>query len=159
MRLETATDNDCVAASLAMLFEVDVIFIKNQLFSAVPDYPFQAPWDELPRVPSMEEIVDWAWTRQRSAMVPFPYAPDCSPHPNCPGVLVWPNDEPDKVFAHHLSYGQGVIEGVVTDTGKGHMVAWDGKVIHDPRGYMYSMNTIDKFDFKPSRFWLTVRSR
>jgi hypothetical protein len=160
MRLETATNNDCVAASLAMLLlDVDIVFIKDQLFPPVPEYPFQAPWDDVPRVPSMEEIVDWMWTKWNVAMVPFPYNPQCSPHPNCPGVPVWPNDEPDKIFAHQLSYGGGVIEGVVTETGKGHMVAWDGKVIYDPRGYIYSPNVVDKFGFQPTRFWLAVEAK
>lgn len=155
MRLETATNNDCVAASLAMLFDLPIDHIKGELFPSPTQYPFPEPWDGLPRVPSMEEIVHWAYRHRKVGLVPFPYHPYCSPHPDCPGVAVWPDQNPDKVFAGQLSHGKGVIEGV-TETGSGHMVAWDGTVIYDPRGYLYSLNVVAKFGFEPSRFWLAV---
>jgi hypothetical protein len=72
---------------------------------------------------------------------------------------VWPDDDPNEVFEGQLSHGKGVIEGVITSTAKGHMVAWDGAVIYDPRGYMYSLNVANKFDFSPSRFWLAVEAK
>jgi hypothetical protein len=113
----------------------------------------------MPKVPSMEELVAWAYRKQRTGLVPFPFHPHCSPHPNCPGVPVWPDDDPNEVFEGQLSHGKGVIEGVITSTAKGHMVAWDGAVIYDPRGYMYSLNVANKFDFSPSRFWLAVEAK
>ena len=155
MRLEIAGDNDCTAASLAMLFNMASGYIKKELFPPLPQYPFPKPWDDLPMVPSMEMVCDWAWRKQRIALVPFPYHPHCSPHPDCPSIPVWPNDDPDEIFTEQLAYGRGVIEGAV-EPELGHIVAWDGKVIYDPRGYIYSLNVADKFNFKPTRFWLAV---
>lgn len=158
MQLIVATNNDCVAAALAMLFEVKKDYIKKELFSFLTHHSFQEPWDNFPMVPSMEMICDWAYRERGVGLVPFPYHPHCSPHPDCPGIPVWPADTPDKIFRGQLSYGQGVIEGI-TESGApdcGHMVAWNGTVIYDPRGYMYSSNVADKFGFTPSRFWLAV---
>jgi hypothetical protein len=163
MNLVHSFSNDCVAASLAMLFGCDIEAIKHELFSNLM-HPFPAPWDCLPKVPDMNVICDWAWGHRRTALVPFEYDPYCSPDVNCPTVPVWPIS-PNKpgsaefAFSRALGYGSGLLEGVVVDGERGHMCAWDGNVVYDPRGYIYSRNiALDKFDYRIRRFWLAVRA-
>jgi hypothetical protein len=148
--------NECVVGSLAMLLGVAPEFIRRQICHNPPIYPFPAPWDEYPLVPSMEIICDWAYSHMNVAMVPFPYNPLCTPHEDCPPTPVW-DDDADVVFEGQLEYGTGLIEGTV-DGAHGHMVAWDGSVIYDPRGYCYSLNIAEKHGFTPARFWLCVKT-
>ncbi|RLB69014.1 MAG: hypothetical protein DRH04_05920, partial [Deltaproteobacteria bacterium] len=50
--------NDCVYASLAMVFDMDMAQVKRDL--PMEHGVFPAPWEGLPKVPSMDEIVEWA---------------------------------------------------------------------------------------------------
>jgi len=156
MRLITSSDNDCVAASLAMLFDMDIEFVKRQLFFDPPYYPFPAPWDNCPMVPSMELICDWAYSFHEIALVPFPFDPVCAPHPDCTPVSVWP-DDPTTVFKHQLGYGPGLLEGLFG--GAGHMCAWDGDTVFDPHGYTYPVESCHKLGYTLTRFWLAVHGR
>lgn len=156
MRLIEATDNDCVAASLAMVFRLAIETVKRELFTGLT-HPFPDPWSHLPKVPAMVQICDWVASSHRASLTPYPYNPTCAPHPDCPPVMVYAH--PDTAFQAQLNRGQGVIEGRVAK-GKGHMVAWDGNVIYDPRGYCYSLNVaVSKFGFTPSQFWLVREDR
>jgi hypothetical protein len=156
MNLVTARNNDCVAASLAMAFDINAGEIKSTLFTGLPK-PFPAPWNELPKVPDMNVICNWAWGTKKIALVPFEYNPKCTPHKDCPPVPVW--EDPDGAFAQALSYGEGLLEGVKIKAERGHMCAWDGQAIYDPRGCIYSRNVAEAyFDFRIRRFWLLVKS-
>lgn len=157
MNLITSSNNSCVAASLAMLFDCSIDIIKSELFSSLL-YPFPAPWSHLPKVPDMNVICDWAWNNRRVALVPFEYNPYCSPAADCPPIPVWPESgDVEKAFSRALGYGAGLLEGLV-DEKRGHMCAWSGNVVHDPRGYSYSRNVAkSKFGFHIIRFWLAVQ--
>ena len=162
MKLITSNNNDCVAASLAMLFDVDLSYVETRLFANLPK-PFPGQWADLPKVPDMNVICDWAWQR-RTALIPFEYDPQCTPHKDCPPVSAYPRttSSPHKTghaqFKIQLDYGPGLIEGVITGREVGHMCAWDGKVIHDPRGYCYSYHIAqEKFDYRVTRFWLAAK--
>jgi len=156
--------NDCVLAALSMLFDASPSRIHQDLFTDL-FFPFPDPWAHLPKVPDMNVICDYALWKQDVALVPFELDPLCSPHKDCPPVPVWPrckvaSSEGPRMFEQSLRRGEGLIEGVVIGKELGHMVAWDGTVILDPRGYCYSLNVaVDKFNFQPRRFWLAVSTR
>jgi hypothetical protein len=151
MRLIKSDNNDCVAASLAMVFNLYYPDVQRDLLEIQPlEFPFRRPYDQLPKVVSMEQVCEWAAFRLFT-LIPFPWNPMCSPHPDCPPVPVW--DDPDEMFDQAMRRGPGLLEGLVGD--KGHMVAWDGNVVYDPRGYCYSLNMAqDRFNFVETRFWL-----
>lgn len=56
-------------------------------------------------------------------------------------------------FQESLRLGQGVIFGILKET-MPHAVAWDGKVVFDPRGYHWSF---PNSEFKPLFFFLVQR--
>jgi len=154
MRLQLSTDKACVPASLGMVLDINQRVIKEDLMPNPPVYPFPAPWDKCPLVPSMDKVCDWCWDERKVALIPFVYDPQCTPHVNCPPQPVWQKD-PMRVFERQLAYGPGLLEGTVE--GVGHMCAWDGQTIFDPRGYTYSRNVASsKFDYLIARFWLAV---
>jgi hypothetical protein len=158
--------DDCVAAALAMVFDVSLGYIKAELFTDLM-FPFPEPWDKLPKVPDMNVICDYAMGQQGVALVPFELDPLCSPHVDCKPVPVWPRSKTATArgpwkFEIALRKGPGLIEGTLTRNGNqlGHMVAWDGTVIYDPRGYCYSTNVaMPRFNFQPRRFWLAISTR
>jgi hypothetical protein len=164
MKLITTTNNDCVAASLAMLFDVDLGYIETLLFTALTK-PFSGQWSGFPKVPDMNIICDWACQRG-TALVPFEYDPQCTPHKSCPPVSVYPqttrcpHETADAAFDKQMEYGPGLIEGTIIGREVGHMCAWDGKVIYDPRGYCYTRNVAkEKFGYQITRFWLAVKGK
>jgi hypothetical protein len=158
--------DDCVAAALAMVFDASYDRVSRDLFSDMM-YPFPEPWADLPKVPDMNVICDYAIGEWFTALVPCELDPVCSPHIDCPPVKVWPRSKSggqggELQFEWALRRGPGLIEGSLVGTGKqlGHMVAWNGQVVYDPRGYCYSMNVaVDKFNFQPRRFWLAINTR
>lgn len=157
MRLIKQAKDGCVYASLAMVLgeTLEGVYHNFQPWKLEDKYPFPSPWDELPRVPSMHEICEIAIRHYLMAFVPFEYDPEVTPHPDCPAIKVWDNAR--EVFNLQLRRGKGLIEGLKDN--KGHMVAWNGTVVYDPRGYMYSLNVSDKFYFEPRRFWLAVNTK
>ena len=162
MNLITTNNNDCVAASLAMLFETSLTYVKAELFTNLPK-PFSGQWWDLPKVPDMNVICDWAWKR-RTALVPFECDPQCTPHKDCPPVPVYPRTTKHKEglgvweFNNQMAYGPGLIEGTIIGQEVGHMCAWDGKIVYDPHGYCYSRNAAkEKFGYQITRFWLAVK--
>lgn len=140
----------CVAASLAMAFNIELNCVVEDLFSEL-EYPFEAPFESFPKVPDMNQIVDWAWTQFSIAMIPFEYKPVCTPHERCKSVPVWKDGE--TMFRKQLGYGVGVIE-VEKAGGGGHLVAWDGNQVFDPDGYRYDFEAMKSFEYEPRRFWL-----
>jgi hypothetical protein len=145
-----------------MLFDVDTDYVKNHLFICLTK-PFPDLWADFSKVPDMNVICDWAWQRG-TALVPFEYAPQCAPHSSCPPVSVYPlttsspHETADWQFDKQVAYGPGLFEGITIGREVGHMCAWDGKVIHDPRGYCYSRNVAkEKFGYQITRFWLAVK--
>ncbi len=164
MRLVTSNNNDCVAASLSMLLGCSIDSIKNQLFTNLPK-PFPGQWAPFPKVPDMNIICDWVWGVYQIALVPFEYNPQSTPHRHCPPESVYPpttifqSVTADYAFNNQMSHGPGLIEGQ-TKGEVGHMCAWDGNVIYDPRGYCYSRNiATEKFGYRVTRFWLAVRGK
>lgn len=163
MRMVEQENNGCVYASLAMVLNepLQTICHNFKTWELQDSHPFPAPWDGCPRVPSMHEICDEAIKHFKTAFVPFEFDPEVAPHPDCPPIKVWtptrsnPHRTASVVFNNQLRRGPGLIEGMKGD--KGHMVAWDGSVVYDPRGYCYSINVAGRFDFSPRRFWLSVK--
>ncbi len=158
--------NGCVYASLAMVLNEKLETITRHFntwgYEQGQMYPFLGEWETLPRVPSMHEICEVAMFHYDTGFVPFQRDPEVAPHPDCPPIRVWEHIQNRSVdaegmFRAQLSRGPGLIEGFKDDTG--HMVAWDGSIIYDPRGYCYSPNVADRFDFEPRRFWLAVRTK
>lgn len=167
MKLIRGNKYDCVACSLAMVMEGPTReHIAAMLFSSRAATPFPEPWDKLPKVPDMNFVCDWAWHDYKVAFVPFERNPVCSPAPECPSVPVWPMEgtkdhttTPEQAFRRQLSYGTGLLEGTRPSRGLGHMCAWDGQAIYDPRGHVYLLeDALEHFDFVPLRFWLAVYS-
>jgi len=159
MKLKLQETNGCVYASLAMVLNLEpaAVYSIFKHWKFEENLPFEGEWKDVPRVPSMEEICDLAFRHCHTAFVPFPLDPKASPHESCKPVSVW--KEPQAKFLGQLAWGRGLIEGINTTNGRGHMVAWDGNVVYDPRGYCYSMNVADKFNFEPRRFWLVVSTK
>jgi len=138
-----------------MLLGTGMRSIRADLTPEPLTYPFPAPWDKYPAAPSMDKICDWCWTKKQVALVPFNYAPLCTPHVDCPPQPVWSGDQM-AMFERQLAYGPGLLEGSIAGA-VGHMCAWDGQTIFDPRGYTYSRNVaLNKFDFLVDGFWLGV---
>ena len=157
MKLITSTDKyDCVAVSMAMLLGVSVAHVKSLVWPDPLEYPFPAPWDTLPKIPSMEVICEWMLFSHDIALVPFPHNPVCTPDvTRCPPVPVY-DEDPDTVFNRQLELGPGLLEGVRA-RGSAHMCAWDGQAVFDPRGHIYSLNITHLHDFVPTRFWLAKK--
>jgi hypothetical protein len=165
MKLITTNNNDCVAASLAMLIDAPLGYVKIELFTALTK-PFPGQWSGFLKVPDMNVICDWLWGERYTALTPFEYDPQCTPHRSCPPVSVYPrttsrpHETADGAFSKQMDYGPGLIEGTIIGREVGHMCAWDGKAIHDPRGYIYSRNVAkEKFGYQISRFWLAVKGK
>ena len=156
MNLIRSSKNQCVAASVGMLFEWKLEALADfPLFDITCyQYPFPHPWSHLPKVASMVEICEWAITVTGCGLVPFPRNPTCVPSAKCPSTPVFKDGEAS--FLTHLSYGAGLLEGIVS---VGHMCAWDGLKVYDPRGYTYQIEDAPAYDFAPSRFWLKVEKR
>ncbi len=157
MNLIQSSKNQCVAASVGMLFEWKLEELAGfQLFDITRhQYPFPRPWSHLPKVASMEEICGWAFSIVGCGLVPFPRNPTCAPSADCPPQPVFKDGE--GVFRSHLSFGAGLLEGLIKD--RGHMCAWDGLKVYDPRNHIYQIEDADDYDFTPSRFWLSVPAR
>jgi hypothetical protein len=156
MNLIRQGDNECMAASVAMVFDKRLESVNTfSLFNPYCySFPFPVPWHQSPKVASMDEICDWAYSIFGAGLVPFPRNPGCSPTEKCSMVPVWPDGE--GKFLEHLSYGPGLLEGHVEHM-RGHMCAWDGKKVYDPRGYTYSFENADGYNFTATRFWLKVQ--
>jgi hypothetical protein len=156
MQLIRQRDAGCVAASVAMVFETRLNYVDTfSLFNPYCySFPFPSPWHKLPKVASMDELCDWAYSMFKVGLVPFPRNPGCSPSEKCPDVAVWPDGE--GKFLEHLSYGVGLLEGHVEHM-RGHMCAWNGEKVYDPRGHTYSFANASDFDFTATRFWLKVQ--
>jgi hypothetical protein len=142
----------CVAATLSMVTSKPLEDIIRELFTGLP-HPFPTPWSSLPKVPCMTEICEWAWTTAKIGLVPFDRCPTCSVAPECPPVAVWSDGE--SRWLKHLSFGPGLLEGIVRGD-RGHMCAWDGQVILDPRGYKYTWDDRHNYKYDAHRFWLVV---
>jgi hypothetical protein len=156
MHLIRQGDAGCVAASIAMVFDMPLEVVEyHYLFNpCCRSFPFPSPWHRSPMVASMDEVCDWAHNNFKVGLVPFPRNPGCSPAEECPAVPVWPDGE--GKFLVHLSYGIGLLEGHVEHM-RGHMCAWDGEKVYDPRGHTYSFANASDFDFTATRFWLKVQ--
>jgi hypothetical protein len=152
MYLKTGTKYGCVYATLAMLLDKEPKQIEKE-FNPNGMKFFNSVWPKLPIVPSKPEIVDWLW-HQGYAVVDFVRDPKMKPHVEAPAVSVHENSE--EVFKQQLSYGVGFLEGF---TKLGHMCAWDGERIYDPRGYVYSYENAYKYCFEPESFSMVVKCR
>jgi hypothetical protein len=157
------TGFDCAAASIAMVVGTSLGKVKSDLFSDLRK-PFTGKWAHIPQVPDMNIICDFALRTWGLALVPFEYMPTSTPHKDCPPVSVYPrntkvlNSTPEFNWRRQLAQGPGLIEGTIIGKELGHMVAWTGKEIYDPRGYIYSLNVaVERFQFQVRRFWLALR--
>jgi hypothetical protein len=158
MNLIQGSKNQCVAASVGMLFEWELEELACfALFDITRhQYPFPHPWSHLPKVASMEEICEWAFSVTGHGLVPFPRDPTCAPSADCPPQPVFKDGE--RAFRNQLVFGAGLLEGRINGR-LGHMCAWDGMKVYDPRGYIYQIENADDFEFTPTRFWLSVPAR
>jgi hypothetical protein len=156
MNLKRCGENGCLAASVAMLLGVRVDDIERiGLFNPCRyEYPFPAPWARMPKVATMDEVCEWMYKECKIGLVPFAHNPGCSAARECPMTPVWSDGR--KAFRRHLSYGAGLLEGHVEHM-RGHMCAWDGKKVYDPRGNTYRLEDALHYDFTPTRFWLKVQ--
>jgi len=144
--------NRCVAASLAMITNLSIETIVEELFTDLRK-PFEPPFQEFEKVPSMVEVCEWMHKNQLGSLMPFPKAPTCSVAITCTPVPVYENAE--AAWLDHIEFGSGLLEG---ETGRlGHMCAWDGYRVFDPRGYRYEIWDAPQFDFSPHTFWLHTR--
>lgn len=158
MKLIRSGKNQCVAASVGMLFEWKLEELADfPLFDIHSHlYPFPHPWADLPKVASMEQICEWAFLVARCGLVPFPKNPTCTPSADCPPQPVFKYGE--QVFRTQLGFGAGLLEGLIKGS-RGHMCAWDGLKVYDPRGYTYQIEEANDYSFTPTRFWLSVPAR
>lgn len=140
----------CSAASVAMLLNEEYNSIYK-LFQYEDKYPFPSPNDKLERVPSMEELCCIIWKKYKVGFMPFPKSLYCYPAPDSEPYFVWDGDDNFRSF---LDFGEGLLEGVSTNCG--HLCAWDGKEIYDPRGDVYKYEHASLFDFESTRFWLKI---
>lgn len=61
----------------------------------------------------------------------------------------------DRLLRRVMHNRVGIINGV-TNTGKGHTVAWDGKMILDPGGLKYRYRFAQDYNFNPIEFvWIS----
>lgn len=157
MKLELSGDYTCVHASLAMVCRLPTWEVAKGL----PLYfPFPPPYEGVPAGHSMVEVCRWLWADQGMMAMPFDRDPTVAICPGTPSVPVWGDGE--KMWRQHLGYGEGLLEGRTERLSggeqlyTGHMCAWDGKQILDPRGYKYELSAADDMGFYPERFWLVV---
>jgi hypothetical protein len=149
--MDLITSERCSAASISMLTGRPLDYILADLFGDL-EYPFPEPWQGMAKVPSMDEICQWMWDMRGEGLMPFNRDPVCSPHPKCPMVPVWRDGEAQ--WLRHLGYGPGLLEGVSANGG--HMCAWDGEQVFDPRGSVYPWADRLTCGFEAERFWLLV---
>jgi hypothetical protein len=133
-----------------MLLDEPVANVVSDLFSDL-DYPFNPPYEKYPRVPCMTEICEWMWEKSFGMLMPFERCPKVAISPRTASVSVWA-ELGEHRFQKHMRYGPGLLEGK-TDRA-GHMCAWDGKYVYDPRGYIYEWHYRTEHEFDAERFWL-----
>lgn len=119
----------------------------------IGEQPFPRPYEDFKVVPDKAVIFDLLWDRQRVALVSFECDPKCSPHENCPPISSW--KKPREKFLCQLGYGSGLLVGRTEACG--HMCAWNGQAVYDPRGFIYSFNLAVTMGFYPDEFWLAVK--
>jgi len=155
MRLIKSNKNNCVYASVAMLLGVSLDKAYELLHNKdakIGEKPFTGIYKDFEVVPDMAVICDSLWSKKRIGLTPFYFDPTCSPHPNCQPISTWKN--PKASFKLQLGFGSGLLEGKTEKCG--HMCAWDGQVIFDPRGHIYSYDLAEIMNFEINRFWLKV---
>jgi len=152
MKLIVSPDNfSCVAASLAMVTNISLDIVLEELFTDLP-CPFPPPWDEIPKVPTTDEIAFWLWTEHFHGIMPFNRNPTCSINSECPPIKVWSDEE--TMWQRQLTFGWGLLEGATVNGG--HLCAWDGSLVFDPRGYIYKWRDRLEYSFDAHRFWLLI---
>lgn len=76
-------------------------------------------------------------------------------------VPVYTLDVCELRFEHWLRItSRGVLTGTVqrsVGTQVGHAVAWDGKMIYDPRGHIYAFEDSAEHNFRPQTMWMLTK--
>lgn len=137
------SDWACLPTSFAMVLDMPVL----EVLEKIGHDGSEIVWPMLSnphnrRSFHIQEMIDLCWDLGK-LVVMFQTKPCNSPYPHIEPINVPMKFTPEERFKKLIHY-PGVFTGV-TNEGVGHAVAWDGRMIFDPKGKVYS-------DFKAAKF-------
>ncbi len=137
---------DCILAAAAMVMDIDLVELKKKIGHGGHEIIFpNSPEPYCRRGFHIQEIIDQAFQLNWSVMYiqrQFGLEPFIGDDPT---FII---DVHDKRLVAYLTSFPGIIAGV--NGNKNHAVAWDGKMIYDPSGRIYSLI---EFNYDIQEFW------
>ena len=137
---------DCILAAAAMVMDIDLVELKKLIGHDGSEIIFpNSPEPYCCRGFHIQEIIDQAFLNGWSVMYiqrEFGLEPFIGEDP--PFII----NVPDKRMATYLKKFPGIIAGA--NNNKNHAVAWNGKMIYDPSGRIYSLR---EFNYNIQEFW------
>ena len=137
---------DCILAAAAMVMDTDLAELKKLIGHAGSEVIFpNASEPYCFRGFHIQEIIDQAFLNNWSVMYiqrKFGLDPFIGQDPS---FII---NVSSKRMATYLKKFPGIIAGVSNN--KNHAVAWDGKMIYDPSGSVY---TLREFNYDIQEFW------
>lgn len=157
MKLQVSPNNwTCMATATAMALDKPLYEVIEGLGHSGSESVWPPEWNHLPAGYHIHEIIDYVWMQHAKPVTPFVRRPMVTPAYDCPDQVAKFAREPDleKRFKHRIAGRVGIMTGVISK-GRGHAVAWDGRNIYDPRGYVYSLDTARQFyNYYVDTFWM-----
>lgn len=125
--------HSCILASAAMILEVN----QQVLIDEIGHDGSEILWPDLKepfcrRGFHMQEIIDCAW-RRGYVILEISAKPVCIPYYGAPLRVI---PMPEERFLQYVRNNKGILAGQLD--GVGHACAWDGDLVYDPRGHIYS---------------------
>ncbi len=137
---------DCILAAAAMVMDIDLVELKKLIGHDGSEVIFpNSPVPYCYRGFHIQEITDQAFLNGWSVMYiqrKFGLEPFIGEDPPF-AINVY-----DKRMATYLKRFPGIIAGVSDN--KNHAVAWDGRMVYDPSGSVY---TLREFNYDIQEFW------
>ncbi len=147
MKLIQGENNlDCILAAAAMVMGINLVELKKSIGHDGSEIIFpNAPEPYCFRGFHIQEIIDQAFQNNWSVMYiqkHFGLEPFIGNDP------VFTIDVNDKRINNYLTNFPGIIAGVKGN--RNHAVAWNGEMVYDPSGFVYSLR---EFDYNIKEFW------
>lgn len=157
MKMVTSDKYQCVAASFAMVFGIDLPKMLEYLgHDGLGNIATNEPHPNNQRSFHPQEFVDLClnWDYGMTMIELYPLMKHGSTLINHAEFLG------EARFFKSLLHGSGVLFGKTIDSETGHAVAWDENTyqIYDPRGRIYKMDDALENDFTPLQFFLLTKN-
>ncbi len=144
MILQTQKDDNCLAYAAAMVLGIDA----ETLLRLVGHRGQHKAWPTLPGSHAkvgihIQEIQD-AFRIHGYVLAEVQIAPCVLPRAmgNHPPHVLWDDTSCERRFLAWITGREAILTGLLPH-GLGHAVAWDGKIIYDPKGHMCGIHETD----------------